>query len=92
MTAGPAKLEKLSQGQIGSRTVHRNSPGGETALNPLTDKSSEYPPTQTQQRTSHEHPCPPLPFQLQQHKGLGYWGALGCMFTGSWLRPTPWPS
>lgn len=27
-----AKLEMLSQGQIGSRTVHGDSPGGETAL------------------------------------------------------------
>lgn len=71
MNARPAELEKLSQGQADSRTVHRDSPGGETDLeqskDTLTDKSAENPRTQTQKETRHQHPgC--LPFQLQQQK------------------------
>lgn len=88
MNAGPAELEKLSQGQADSRTVYRDSPGGGTDLEhskgTLTDKSSENPRTQTQKGTHHQHPRL-LPFQLQQQKAWGSWGALGRM-----LRPTPW--
>lgn len=88
MNARPAELEKLSQGQADSRTVHRDSPGGETDLeqskDTLTDKSAENPRTQTQKETRHQHPRLPS-FPAPAAEGLGSWGALGGM-----LSPTPW--
>lgn len=84
MSAGPAGLEKLSQRQADSRTVHRDSPGGETDLehskDTLTDKSADPDPE------GDAPPAPRLPsFPAPAAEGLGSWGALGGM-----LSPTPW--
>lgn len=74
MSAGPAGLEKLSQRQADSRTVHRDSPGGETDLehskDTLTDKSADPDPE------GDAPPAPPAAFpSSSSSRRLGF---LGC--------------